>query len=70
MALEEWLTRFPEFAMADKNAEVQWSRGPVRGPRQLNLVYLESRNDDMRFPGFSQGFMPMTSLAIVFRVRS
>jgi cytochrome P450 len=40
VALEEWLTRFPEFAMAD-NAEVQWSRGPVRGPRQLNLVFGE-----------------------------
>ncbi len=38
VALEEWLARFPEFEMA-QNAEVQWSRGPVRGPRQLNLVF-------------------------------
>ncbi|HTZ58557.1 MAG TPA: cytochrome P450, partial [Acidobacteriaceae bacterium] len=37
VALEEWLARFPDFAMAD-NAVVQWSRGPVRGPRELKLV--------------------------------
>jgi hypothetical protein len=35
-------------------AEVQWSRGPVRGPRQLNLVF-GSRVGDMRYPAFPGG---------------
>lgn len=37
VALEEWLKRFPEFRLADADA-VQWSAGPVRGPRRLPFV--------------------------------
>jgi cytochrome P450 len=38
VALEEWLVRIPEFQLAP-GATVQWSGGPVRGPRQLPLVF-------------------------------
>ena len=38
VALEEWLARIPEFQLAP-GASVQWSGGPVRGPRQLPLVF-------------------------------
>jgi cytochrome P450 len=38
VALEEWLSHFPQFALAP-GAEVEWSRGPVRGPRRLDLVF-------------------------------
>ena len=38
VALEEWLSHFPQFALAP-GAEVRWSRGPVRGPRRLDLVF-------------------------------
>jgi cytochrome P450 len=37
VALQEWLGNIPEFALAS-GAAVQWSEGPVRGPRQLPLV--------------------------------
>jgi len=37
VALEEWLKRFPEFTLKDEKA-VQWSQGPVRGPRRLPLL--------------------------------
>jgi cytochrome P450 len=37
VALQEWLGNVPEFALAS-GAAVQWSEGPVRGPRQLPLV--------------------------------
>ncbi|WP_027583001.1 cytochrome P450 [Bradyrhizobium sp. Ai1a-2] len=41
VALEEWLGKFPDFALAP-GAAVEWSAGPVRGPRQLPLT-LRSR---------------------------
>jgi cytochrome P450 len=34
VALEEWLKRIPEFRLIDE-ADVSWSKGPVRGPRAL-----------------------------------
>jgi cytochrome P450 len=37
VALEEWLGRFPEFALAPGET-VTWSAGTVRGPRQLPLT--------------------------------
>jgi cytochrome P450 len=37
IALEEWLGRFPEFALAP-GAAVTWSQGQVRGPRRLPFV--------------------------------
>jgi cytochrome P450 len=36
VALEVWLERIPEFALADP-AAVAWSTGQIRGPRQLPL---------------------------------
>ena len=38
VALEEWLTRIPDFRLAD-GAEVTWAGGQVRGPRQLPVVF-------------------------------
>jgi cytochrome P450 len=38
VALEEWLTRIPDFDLADP-ASVTWSHGPVRGPRKLPVVF-------------------------------
>ncbi len=38
VALEEWLTRIPNFELAD-GAEVTWAGGQVRGPRQLPVVF-------------------------------
>jgi cytochrome P450 len=37
VALQEWLAAFPEFELAP-DATVTWSRGTVRGPRQLPLL--------------------------------
>jgi cytochrome P450 len=37
VALQEWLSFIPEFQLAP-DAVVQWSRGPVRGPRHLPLM--------------------------------
>jgi cytochrome P450 len=37
VALQEWLAAFPEFELAP-DAVVTWSRGTVRGPRQLPLL--------------------------------
>ena len=37
VAIEEWLSRFPEFELA-KGARVTWSEGTVRGPRRLPFV--------------------------------
>jgi len=37
VALEEWLKMFPEFTLA-RAARIPWSKGPVRGPRQLPLL--------------------------------
>jgi cytochrome P450 len=36
VALEVWLSRIPEFSLADPGA-VTWSTGQIRGPRQLPL---------------------------------
>lgn len=38
VALEEWLRRIPEFAVADPG-EVTWAGGQVRGPRRLPVVF-------------------------------
>jgi hypothetical protein len=38
VALQEWLAKIPDFAMAS-DAKVTWSAGPVRGPRTLPLVF-------------------------------
>jgi cytochrome P450 len=38
VALQEWLKRIPEFALAP-DAKVTWSEGTVRGPRRLPLVF-------------------------------
>jgi cytochrome P450 len=42
VAIEEWLARFPEFALAD-GARVTWSEGTVRGPRRLPFVLGSAR---------------------------
>jgi len=39
VALEEWLTRYPDFELADPSA-VTWSGGQVRGPRKLPVNIL------------------------------
>jgi cytochrome P450 len=36
VALEVWLSRFPEFTLADPDA-VHWSSGQIRGPRALPI---------------------------------
>jgi cytochrome P450 len=36
VALEEWLARYPDFELADPGT-VTWSRGQVRGPRNLSV---------------------------------
>ena len=38
VALEEWLARIPEFALAE-GEDVTWAGGQVRGPRQLPIVF-------------------------------
>jgi cytochrome P450 len=38
IALEEWMSRIPEFRLA-AGAEVTWAGGQVRGPRQLPVVF-------------------------------
>ncbi len=38
VALEEWLARIPEFALAE-GAEVTWAGGQIRGPRELPVVF-------------------------------
>lgn len=37
VALEEWLARFPDFALKP-GAAIKWSAGTVRGPRQLPIA--------------------------------
>jgi cytochrome P450 len=37
VALTEWLARFPEFRL-DPDAPMTWSKGTVRGPRELPLL--------------------------------
>jgi cytochrome P450 len=36
VALEVWLSRFPEFTLAEPDA-VRWSSGQIRGPRVLPI---------------------------------
>lgn len=38
VAIEEWLSRIPQFELADPSS-VTWSHGPVRGPRKLPVVF-------------------------------
>ncbi|HSZ36234.1 MAG TPA: cytochrome P450 [Acidimicrobiales bacterium] len=38
VALEEWLTRIPEFTLAE-GEEITWAGGQVRGPRILPVVF-------------------------------
>jgi cytochrome P450 len=38
VALEEWLTRIPEFSLEDPDA-VTWAAGQVRGPRTIPVVF-------------------------------
>jgi cytochrome P450 len=38
VALEEWLKRIPQFRL-DPAAQVKWSQGTVRGPRQLRVLF-------------------------------
>ena len=38
VALEEWLSRIPEFSLAD-GKEISWAGGQVRGPRVLPVVF-------------------------------
>jgi cytochrome P450 len=38
IALEEWLRRIPDFALADGD-DVTWAGGQVRGPRHLAVVF-------------------------------
>jgi hypothetical protein len=37
VALTEWLARIPEFRL-DPDAPMTWSKGTVRGPRELPLL--------------------------------
>ena len=50
VALQEWLEKIPDFAMAP-DAKVKWSAGPVRGPRTLPLVFGADREPDHFFGG-------------------
>jgi cytochrome P450 len=38
VALEEWLSRIPEFRIED-GADVTWAGGQVRGPRTMPMVF-------------------------------
>ena len=37
VALEEWLKRYPRFTL-QPNARIEWSQGPVRGPRTVPVL--------------------------------
>jgi cytochrome P450 len=39
VAIEEWLRRIPEFEL-EAGAELNWSRGLVRGPRSVPIRFL------------------------------
>ena len=44
IALEEWMRRIPDFELADADpSAVRWSGGQVRGPRQLPIRILETK---------------------------
>jgi len=38
VAIEEWLKRLPDFKL-DPNGKVEWSSGPVRGPRAIPMLF-------------------------------
>jgi cytochrome P450 len=38
VAIEEWLRRIPEFEL-EVGAELNWSRGLVRGPRSVRVRF-------------------------------
>ena len=40
VGLRAWLNAFPRFELAVAESEIQWSLGPVRGPRQVPLRLL------------------------------
>jgi cytochrome P450 len=40
IALERWLARYPRFELACDPADIRWSVGPVRGPRNVPLRIL------------------------------
>jgi cytochrome P450 len=42
VAIEEWLARYPDFALAE-GARATWSEGTVRGPRRLPFTLGKSR---------------------------
>jgi len=42
VAIEEWLSRFPDFEVTDQ-AAVMWASGQVRGPRQVPVRILAPR---------------------------
>ncbi len=44
VALHAWLRRFPRFELAVAPEEIQWTVGPVRGPRKVPLRVLERSN--------------------------
>ncbi len=50
IALEEWLRRIPEFALAD-GEEVTWAGGQVRGPRLLPWCSREDPGRPRQVPG-------------------
>jgi cytochrome P450 len=37
IAIEEWLSRFPDFALT-QGGHTTWSEGTVRGPRRLPIT--------------------------------
>jgi cytochrome P450 len=39
VAIEEWLRRIPEFEL-EEGASLNWSRGLVRGPRNVPVRFL------------------------------
>jgi hypothetical protein len=37
VGLRTWLDTFPRFELAVPESDIQWSLGPVRGPRRVPL---------------------------------
>jgi hypothetical protein len=44
VAIEEWLRRIPEFEL-EEGAELDWSRGLVRGPRSVPVRFSAGRTN-------------------------
>jgi cytochrome P450 len=38
VAVEEWLSRFPDFVLSDGGPVVTWSTGTTRGPQQIPIT--------------------------------